>query len=94
MSQTSKEIEEAMKSLLTAQDPSTQISVQSMMEDWFNPKPVVMKHVIVVQLIACILVATFLLATASQSLNANDMMIAVFGFFTFIALAVGVYGRL
>lgn len=65
-----------------------------MMEDWFNPKPVVMKHVIVVQLIACILVATFLLATATATLSANDMMLAVFGFFIFIALAVGVYGRL
>ena len=94
MNQTSQDIEEAMKSLLTAQDPQTQISVLSMMEDWFNPKPEVMKHVIVVQLIACILVATFLLATAAQTLNPNDLMVAVFGFFTFIALAVGVYGRL
>jgi len=45
-------------------------------------------------LIACILVSTFLLATAAQTLNPNDLMVAVFGFFTFIALAVGVYGRL
>lgn len=94
MAQTSADIEEAMKSLLTNQDPQTQISVQSMMEDWFNPKPEVMKHVIVVQLIACIMVATFLLATATATLSADDMMVAVFGFFIFVALAVGVYGRL
>lgn len=94
MVQTSKDIEDAMKSLLMATDPQTQISVHSMMDDWFNPKPMVMKHVIVVQLIACILVATFLLATATATLDANDMMLAVFGFFIFIALAVGVYGRL
>ena len=94
MTQTSADIEEAMKSLLTNQDPQTQISVQSMMEDWFNPKPEVMKHVIVVQLIACIMVATFLLATATATLSADDMMVAVVGFFVFVALAVGVYGRL
>jgi hypothetical protein len=53
-----------------------------------------MRHVIVIQLIACIMVATFLLATASSTLAADDMMFAVFGFFIFIGLAVGVYGRL
>lgn len=90
----SKEIEDSMRSLLASTDPSTQITVQGMMEDWFNPKPAVMRHVIVVQLIACILVATFLLATASSDLSADDMLIAVFGFFIFIGLAVGVYGRI
>ena len=94
MAGNSQEIEESMKKLLVSTDPATNITVQGMMEDWFNPKPEVMKHVIVVQLIACILVATFLLATASTELSADDMLIAVFGFFTFIALAVGVYGRI
>lgn len=94
MTGNSKEIEDMMKSLLTSNDPKTSISVQSMMEDWFNPKPEVMRHVIVIQLIACIMVATFLLATASSTLAADDMMFAVFGFFVFIGLAVGVYGRL
>ena len=93
MSQTD-DIETVMRDLLNAPDPKTTISVQTMMEDWFNPKPEVMKHVIVVQLIACIMVATFLLATASSTLNANDMMVAVFSFFIFVAAAVGVYGRL
>ena len=83
-----------MKTLLHSSDPNTSMTVQSMMEDWFNPKPEVMKHVIVVQLIACIMVATFLLAPASSTLDANDMMVAVFSFFIFIAAAVGVYGRL
>ena len=53
-----------------------------------------MKHVIIVQLIACVLVATFLLATASTELSADDMLVAVFGFFIFIGLAIGVYGRI
>ena len=90
----SKEIEDAMKNLLSSPDPQTSLSVQTMMDDWFNPKPEVMRHVIVVQLIACIMVATFLLASASATLTANDMMLAVFGFFIFVGLAVGVYGRL
>ena len=83
-----------MKNLLSSPDPQTSLSVQTMMDDWFNPKPEVMRHVIVVQLIACIMVATFLLASASATLTANDMMLAVFGFFIFVGLAVGVYGRL
>jgi hypothetical protein len=90
----SHDVEDAIRNLLDSSNPQTTISVQTMMEDWFDPKPEVMKHVIIVQLIACIMVATFLLATASSTLNANDMMVAVFSFFIFIAAAVGVYGRL
>ena len=91
---TSQEIEESMKKLLNSNDPLTNLTVQGMMEDWFNPKPEVMKHVIIVQLNACVLVATFLLATASTELSADDMLVAVFGFFIFIGLAIGVYGRI
>ena len=70
------------------------VTVYGIMDDWFNPKQELMKHVIVVQMIACILVATFLLSTAATSLSSEDMMYAVFTFMVFIAAAFGVYGRL
>jgi hypothetical protein len=73
---------------------SPETSVFSVLDDYFIPKPELMKHVITVQLIACIIVAFFLLFTAGQSLDSNQMMTVVVFFMLFLVGAVGVYARI
>lgn len=69
-------------------------SVSSVLDDYFIPKPELMKHVITVQLIACILVSFFLLFAAGKSLDSETMMTVVVFFMLFLVGAVGVYARI
>ena len=87
----SQKLAELMKPQSKAPDGMT---VQGMVEDWFNPKPMVMRHVIVIQLIAACIVAMILLATSASSFNPEEMLVAIFSFLLFIALAVGLFSKL
>jgi hypothetical protein len=53
-----------------------------------------MKHVIVIQMIACVIVGFFLIVVSGDSLSADNLMLAVLGFMVFIAAAFGVYSKL
>ena len=87
----SQKLSELMKPQSKAPDGMT---VQGMVEDWFNPKPMVMRHVIVIQLIAACIVAMILLATSAASFNPEEMLVAIFSFLLFVALAVGLFSKL
>jgi hypothetical protein len=54
----------------------------------------VMRHVIVIQLIAACIVAMILLATSAASFNPEEMLVAIFSFLLFVALAVGLFSKL
>jgi len=77
-------------------NPGTQdnLSMTKLMNEWFNPRQELMKHVIVIQMIACFIVALFLLVTAGDSLTPSALMTAVFGFMIFVGAGFGVYSKL
>ena len=70
------------------------LSVYNLMNEWFNPRKSLMKHVIVIQMIACFIVGLFLIVTAGNDLSADSLMGGVLGFMVFVAAAFGVYGKL
>ncbi len=70
------------------------LSVYNLMNEWFNPRQSLMKHVIVIQMIACVIVAFFLIAVSGDTLSPDNLMLAVLGFMIFIAAAFGVYSKL
>ena len=77
-------------------NPGTQdnLSMTKLMNEWFNPRQELMKHVIVIQMIACFIVALFLLVTAGDSLTPSALMTAVFGVMIFVGAGFGVYSKL
>lgn len=89
-----EDISTIMNRIAGGQQNHQNLSVYNLMDEWFNPKQSLMKHVIVIQMIACVIVGFFLLALSGNSLSANELMLAVFGFMMFIAGAFGVYGKL
>ena len=91
----SEELSQKLAELMKPQSKSPDgMTVQGMVEDWFNPKPMVMRHVIVIQLIAACIVALILLATSATSFNPEEMLVAIFSFLLFVALAVGLFSKL
>ena len=75
-------------------DPKKSLGVHSLMDDWFSPKVELIRHIVVIQMIACVIVSMFLLVTAGDSLNSEGMMVAVMGFFLFVAACFGLYKRM
>ena len=73
---------------------SDNLSVYNLMNEWFNPRQSLMKHVIVIQMIACVIVGFFLIAASGDTLSPNSLMFAVLGFMLFIAGSFGVYSKL
>lgn len=73
---------------------SDNLSVYNLMNEWFNPRQSLMKHVIVIQMIACVIVGFFLIVVSGDSLSPDNLMLAVLGFMVFIAAAFGVYSKL
>lgn len=91
----SEELSQKLAELMKPQSKTPDgMTVHGMVEDWFNPKPMVMRHVIVIQLIAACIVAMILLATSASSFNPEEMLVAIFSFLLFIALAVGLFSKL
>jgi len=70
------------------------LSVMKLMDEWFNPRQELMKHVIVIQMIACFIVGLFLIVTAGDSLTPEGLMGALMGFMLFVGAGFGVYSKL
>ena len=73
---------------------SDTMDIYSLMDDWFLPKPELMKHVITVQLIACVMVALFLMVSSAQNLDSNGMIMSMVGFLIMLGSMLGIYGRI
>ena len=77
-----------------AVDPKKSLGVHSLMDDWFAPKVELIRHIVVIQMIACVIVSMFLLVTAGDALSSEGMMVAVMGFFLFVAACFGLYRKM
>ncbi len=88
-----KDISNILDSLAKPQNKDN-LSVYKLMNEWFNPRQELMKHVIVIQMIACFIVALFLIVTAGDSLTPEALMTAILGFLLFCGAGFGVYSKL
>lgn len=87
-----KDIEDILQNI--ASPENDKLTAYNLVNEWFNPRSSVIKHVIVIQMIACFMVGLFLIVTAGNDLTPDGLMFAVLGFMIFIAGAFGVYGKL
>ena len=82
---TVERVDELLSEISTGNRKKKDIDVYSLMDDWFQPKSELMKHVIIIQLIACIIVSMFLLITVGDDLSSEGLLFAVMAFMLFVA---------
>lgn len=70
------------------------IGVYNLMDDWFQPKSELMKHVIIIQMISCFIVSLFLLVTSGDQMSSEGLLLAVLAFMIFVAGMFGFYNRM
>ncbi len=93
-----KDIEEFLTqmSLETAENQPKQnkLGVYNLMDDWFQPKSELMKHVIIIQMISCFIVSLFLLVTSGDQLSSEGLLLSVLAFMLFVGGMFGFYNRM
>lgn len=93
-----KDIEEFLTqiSLETAESDTKQpkLGVYNLMDDWFQPKKELMKHVIIIQMISCFIVSLFLLVTSGDQMSSEGLLLSVLAFMLFVGGMFGFYNRM
>ena len=93
-----KDIEEFLTqmSLENAENQPKQnkLGVYNLMDDWFQPKSELMKHVIIIQMISCFIVSLFLLVTSGDQLSSEGLLLSVLAFMLFVGGMFGFYNRM
>lgn len=93
-----KEIQEFLTqiSLETAESETKQskLGVYNLMDDWFQPKKELMKHVIIIQMISCFIVSLFLLVTSGDQMSSEGLLLSVLAFMLFVGGMFGFYNRM
>ena len=93
-----KDIEEFLTqiTLETAESDTKQskLGVYNLMDDWFQPKKELMKHVIIIQMISCFIVSLFLLVTSGDQMSSEGLLLSVLAFMLFVGGMFGFYNRM
>lgn len=94
-----KDIEEFLTqiTLETAENSDSKqskLGVYNLMDDWFQPKKELMKHVIIIQMISCFIVSLFLLVTSGDQMSSEGLLLAVLAFMLFVGGMFGFYNRM
>ena len=70
------------------------MDVHSLINEWFNPKQDIIRHLIVIQLIASLIVTAFLIITEGQAMTPGEGMFSIIFFLFLAAMSVAMYARL
>tara|TARA_B100000282_G_C31459738_1_gene366300 strand:- start:233 stop:538 length:306 start_codon:yes stop_codon:yes gene_type:complete len=94
-----KDIEEFLTqiTLETAENSDSKqskLGVYNLMDDWFQPKKELMKHVIIIQMISCFIVSLFLLVTSGDQMSSEGLLLSVLAFMLFVGGMFGFYNRM
>ncbi len=94
-----KDIEEFLTqiTLETAENndsKQSKLGVYNLMDDWFQPKKELMKHVIIIQMISCFIVSLFLLVTSGDQMSSEGLLLSVLAFMLFVGGMFGFYNRM
>tara|TARA_Y100001937_G_scaffold15438_1_gene21122 strand:+ start:145 stop:438 length:294 start_codon:yes stop_codon:yes gene_type:complete len=87
-------VDELLNEISNQGSKKKEIDMFSLMDDWFQPKSELMKHVIIIQLIACIIVSMFLLITVGDSLSSEGLLLSVVAFMMLVGGGVQFFNRM
>jgi hypothetical protein len=85
---------ENLSAELQEQPRSSGLDITSLVSEWFNPRQDIMRHLIVIQLIASLIVTAFLIITEGQTMTPTEGMFSIIFFLFLAAMSVAMYARL
>lgn len=80
----------------TVQDKQKQentFGAMNLVDSWFNPEPQLIKHLIIIQMIAAMIVTALMIIVEGQNMNPFEGMLSIVGFMFFAAFTALMYNR-
>jgi hypothetical protein len=65
----------------------------NLVDSWFNPEPQLIKHLIIIQMIAAMIVTALMIIVEGQNMNPLEGMLSIVGFMGFAAFTAVMYNR-
>ena len=62
-------------------------------DSWFNPEPQLIKHLIIIQMIASMIVVALMIIVEGQNMNPFEGMVSIVGFMLLAAFTTLMYNR-
>ena len=91
-------VDDFMKNYMgeTVQDKQKQentFGAMNLVDSWFNPEPQLIKHLIIIQMIAAMIVTALMIIVEGQNMNPFEGMLSIVGFMFFAAFTALMYNR-
>lgn len=65
----------------------------NLVDAWFNPEPQLIKHLIIIQMIAAMIITALMIIVEGQNMNPFEGMMSIIGFMFFAAFTALMYNR-
>lgn len=82
-----------MGETVDAQKQDNTFGAMSLVDSWFNPEPQLIKHLIIIQMIAAMIVVALMIIVEGQNMNPFEGMLSIVGFMFFAAFTALMYNR-
>lgn len=69
------------------------LSAMNIVDAWFNPEPQLIKHLIIIQMIASMIVLALLIIVEGQNMSPTEGMFSIIGFLMMTAFTALLYNR-
>lgn len=69
------------------------LGAMDIVDSWFNPEPQLIKHLIIIQMIASMIVVALMIIVEGQNMNPFEGMVSIVGFMLLAAFTALMYNR-
>ena len=96
--QVRNQVDDFMKNYMGETQDSLQqnensFGAMSLVDSWFNPEPQLIKHLIIIQMIAAMIVTALMIIVEGQNMNPFEGMLSIVGFMFFVSFTALMYNR-
>ena len=78
---------------VAAKSSKDNLSAMNIVDAWFNPEPQLIKHLIIIQMIASMIVLALLIIVEGQNMSPTEGMFSIIGFLMMTAFTALLYNR-
>lgn len=69
------------------------LGAMDIVDSWFNPEPQLIKHLIIIQMIAAMIVVALMIIVEGQNMNPFEGMVSIIGFMLLASFTALMYNR-
>ena len=81
------------ESVVAGESSKENLTALNIVDNWFNPEPQLIKHLIIIQMIASMIVVALLIIVEGQNLSPFEGMMSIIGFLGLAAFTALMYNR-